>query len=803
METIPHTHKVETAENCFHCGEQFKEERILFSDKTFCCEGCKLVFELLDENNMSSYYDFNQSPGKTRREKDATPRFEYLQEKEIRDQIIDFTDGKLTSVTLFLPAIHCSSCIWLLENLHRLNKSIKSSRVNFLKREAYITFYEASYSLKELAELLYAIGYEPNISLEGVGKNKEKQHSNKTTYYKIGVAGFCFGNIMLLSFPEYFSPELDQEFKHLFGYFNVLLSLPVFFYSSSAFFISAWSGIKQKFINIDIPIALGILVMFVRSLIEIISGAGPGYMDSLAGLVFFMLIGRLFQNKTYDSMSFERDYKSYFPVSVTLIKDGEEKNIPLSKLQKGDHIIVRNQEIIPADAKLINGHARIDYSFVTGESVEVSVQSGEVIYAGGKQSGSIITLEVVKEVSQSYLTRLWNNEAFVKEKDDRFNMLINKISKQFTIAVIFIALASAFFWWQDMHRALNAFTAVLIITCPCALALSTPFTLGNMLRIFGRGKFYLKSATVIETIAKADTIVMDKTGTITMAGSSAVSFDGIPLLKEEQLLVKKLVAQSSHPLSKAIHKSLGEESDFEITDFTEETGKGIKAIINGIKVKAGSAEFVGLNAFEKKEGAANVFISINDEVKGKFLIKNSYRNGLEDLVRYLQKDYKLALISGDNDSERAHLKTVFPVGTKMLFNQKPEDKLAFVKRLQDEGSTVIMIGDGLNDAGALKQSDAGFAVSDDINNFSPACDAILDGNRFDKLPAYLKLSKTAKKIILASFGISFSYNIVGLFFAVQGILSPVVAAIIMPLSSITIVLFTTITTNIAAKFAKF
>jgi P-type Cu+ transporter len=353
-----------------------------------------------------------------------------------------------------------------------------------------------------------------------------------------------------------------------------------------------------------------------------------------------------------------------------------------------------------------------------------------------------------------------------------------------------------------MHRALNAFTAVLIITCPCALALSTPFTLGNMLRVFGREKFYLKSAGIIETIAKADTIVMDKTGTITRAGSAAVTFEGNPLSIEHQNIIRTLVAQSSHPLSKSILKSIGEGESQEVTGFKEEAGKGIEAVINGNLIKAGSAIFVGLAASAKREGAANVFISINNEIIGRFLIKNSYREGLEILIKSLQKNYKLALISGDNNSEQEHLKNIFPQGTTMLFNQKPEDKLQFVKKLQEEGHKVIMIGDGLNDAGALKQSDAGFAVSDDINNFSPACDAILDGSHFDKLPVYLKLSKTAKNIILASFAISFSYNIVGLFFAVQGILSPVVAAIIMPLSSITIVLFTTITTNIAAKLAR-
>jgi Cu+-exporting ATPase len=250
--------------------------------------------------------------------------------------------------------MHCSSCIWILENLYKLDEGIISSQVNFLQKKIFIRFADALTSLKNVVELLDSLGYEPLLNLEE--KIEDKQNSEaKKLYYKIGIAGFCFGNIMLLSFPEYLSINIKEhdELKQIFSYLNLLLSLPIFFYSSSDYFISAWKGLKKKIINIDVPIALGIFILFLRSLVEIIIYGQAGYLDSLAGLVFFLLIGKLFQNKTYDNLNFERNYKSYFPISITIRKDNTETTIPVEKLTVGERIIVRNNEIIPADSVLI------------------------------------------------------------------------------------------------------------------------------------------------------------------------------------------------------------------------------------------------------------------------------------------------------------------------------------------------------------------------------------------------------------------------------------------------------------------
>ncbi len=787
---------------CYHCGDECKTDLIFFDEKNFCCKGCKLVYDILKENNLCSYYNINSAPGISSKKSIYKEQFAFLDDERVKQKLLRFTDGRISSVILYIPQIHCSSCIWLLENLNRINDGVVRSMVNFSRREVTISFSE-KISLREIVELLSAIGYEPIIKLEDVESNR-KESKDWTTVYKIGVAGFCFGNIMLFSFPEYFSSGhyVETGFKEIFSYLNFALSLPVFFYCSSQFFRSAALSLKQKFLNIDVPIALGILVMFLRSSYEIISANGAGYMDTMSGLVFFMLIGRAFQNKTYETISFERDYKSFFPVSVMIRRKKNDTSIPVSDLKISDRIIIRNEELIPADAVLIKGPANIDYSFVTGESVPVSKHEGELIYAGGKQMGTAIELEVVKNISQSYLTQLWNNNAYNSKRDESsFQQLVNRISHYFTMALIAVALIS-FGWWffqHDLSRGMNAFTAVLIIACPCALAISSPFTLGNILRVFGRHQFFLKNYAVIEKLAKIDTIIFDKTGTLTKTNSSKISFVGDKLTMDEMKMVKSLVHHSSHPLSRIMDEDMKEIPVMNIKGFKEEPGKGISGIVFDVPVKIGSAPFTEAGNSDDLN-SIKIFVSINDNVRGYFALQNEYRNGVEEVVRQLKKSgYQLAVLSGDHDGEKKYLEEIFGKEVTIRFNQSPSDKLRFVQQLQRSGRNVLMIGDGLNDAGALKQSHVGISVSDDTNNFSPACDGILNADKLNKLPSLLRISKSSQKIILFSFVIALLYNAVGLSFAVTGHLSPVVAAILMPISAVTIISFTTGVSNWVGK----
>lgn len=797
---------IETALTCYHCGEDCKDEVIRRDDKVFCCEGCKLVFEILQENNLCSYYQYNASPGQSPKGRFLEEKYAFLDDDQVRKKLVNFTDGKYTTINFYIPQMHCSSCIWLLEHLSRINSAVVRSQVNFLKRETIVVFEEQKISLRQVVEMLTMIGYEPVINLNDL-ENRQAAPKNRTRIYKIGIAGFAFGNIMLFSFPEYFSLSdyIDPGFKGVFSYINLALSLPVFFYCSSQFFVSAFASLKQKFLNIDVPIALGILVMFVRSLLEIATATGAGYLDTMSGLVFFMLLGRMFQDKTYETLSFERDYKSFFPIAVMCRKEGRETSVPVSQLKIGDRILIRNEELVPADAVLIKGSAQIDYSFVTGESIPVERKSGELIYAGGKQKGALVELEVVKEVSQSYLTQLWNKDAYLQKHDDgKFQQLVNQISHYFTFVIVALSLLALGFWFLqgDHLRGWNAFTAVLIIACPCALAISSPFTLGNILRIFGRNEFYLKNFAVIEKLAKISTIVFDKTGTLTHNNSASVNFHGDPLTEEETLKVRSLVHQSSHPLSQLIFKSIKGSSLKLVNDYMEIPGEGLSGNVGDSKVRLGSAAFTAtaIEFTADQDLTTKVFLSINNLPRGYFSFKNNYREGLVELVEYLKrKKFELVVLSGDNEGEKKYLSKVFGTQASILFRQTPANKLKAIQELQQDGKHVLMIGDGLNDAGALKQSDVGISISDDINNFSPACDAILNAGKFRWLGSILAISRASHRIILGSFVIALGYNFIGLYFAIQGTLSPVIAAILMPISSISIIAFTTGMSNFIAR----
>jgi len=781
---------------CFHCGDSCGSNPVIYDDKCFCCNGCKSVYQIINSNDMDSYYTYEKTPG-IKPNFVTNDKYKFLDNDEIANRLFDFKEGSTRRVRLFLPEIHCSSCIWLLENLHRINESVISSEVNFVKKEAAITFNSDKLPFSALATLLDKIGYPPKFD---AGNQQAETKTGRKFYYQIGVALFCFGNIMLFSFPEYSNiDESYYEFRPFFTYIVFAISLPLLLFSARDYWVSAFKALRAKTLNLDVPITIGITALYGKSTYDIFTNNGPGYMDSFAGFILFLLIGKWFQNQTYKALSFERDYKSYFPLAVTKLINGKEQIEPIEKINEEDIILIRNEEIIPADAILVSENASIDYSFVTGESTPVKKNKGDEIFAGGKQVGDAIQLKVLKKVEQSYLTQLWNQKAFNKDIKNSISKLTDQLSHYFILAVIITAVVTGVIWYFiEPSNVFNIVTAVLIVACPCALALSIPFTFGNAMRSSGRKRFYLKNTNAVEQLGKVTDIVFDKTGTITDAHSSKITFEGKSLTKEQEEMVLSVVRNSSHPLSKTIYNSLKSKhlNAIDVSNFLEEKGKGIKAKIGSKEIKIGSAEWVGASTIPNK---TTTFIKIDDEVLGYYLFENKYRPEFETIISQLEEEYNVHLLTGDNDSEKVNLLNYFTNENNLKFNQKPVDKLNYIQKLQDEEKVVLMLGDGLNDAGALQQSDVGIVVSDDVYNFSPACDGILDARSLHKLPNFLKLGQYSLKVLKSSYAFSFIYNIVGLTFAVMNLLTPLVAAILMPMSSISVVLFTTITIKLWSR----
>ena len=783
---------------CAHCEEDCLDEIIEFDSKNFCCTGCQTVYEILADNDLCDYYEIDQ-PKITIKKTEFGNKYAFLDNPEIEEKLYLFADEDYRVIKLFVPIIHCASCIWLIENLGKLLPGVSSSKVNFIKKEVTINFNRSNVTLRKVVELLASIGYPPDINLQGYKEEKTKNRS-RTLLVKLGVAGFSFGNIMLLSFPEYFSFQFqdDNYLMRVFSWLNLVLSLPVILYSATEYFVSALKGLRHKIVNIDVPISLGVLVLFFRSAFEIITDTGAGYLDSLAGLVFFLLIGKWFQNKTYDALSFERDYKSYFPLAVTLVENNVERSVLANQLKKGDFIRIRNEELIPADSILTSNKAQIDYSFVTGESNPVIKKKGDFLYAGGRQTGEAINVVVQEIVSQSYLTDLWNQSVFNKEEKGNYSSIIDNVSQYFTVVIISIAFAAAIYWLMvNPSLAVESFTAVLIIACPCALALSLPFTSGNSIRILGRLGFYLKNSESLERLAKVDTVVFDKTGTITTNKGGKVIFVGDTRLNPKELsYVKSLCSSSTHPISSSISTSI-QSNILTISEFEEVAGQGIMGAIDGHHIKIGSASFC---SSKEDVNGTHAFVLVDGSIKGFYSVKKETRKGLEKVLERLKKkNFGLHLLSGDTATKQEEITKLFPLKNQVWFNQSPKDKLEYVNQLKVNGAKVLMLGDGLNDAGALQAADAGVAISEDVYAFSPACDGILEASRFKLLDKIIRFSQKSIVIVKWSFALSFLYNIVGMYFAVQGKLSPVMAAILMPLSSITIVVFVTLATNILGR----
>jgi Cu+-exporting ATPase len=528
--------------------------------------------------------------------------------------------------------------------------------------------------------------------------------------------------------------------------------------------------------------------------------------------LFFLLIGKWFQQKSFDFLSFERNYTSYFPLTITKLMNGDEVLAPLQEIAIGDHLVIRNQEIIPADAILYRGKSDIDYSFVTGESEKINLKEGDSIFAGGKHEGELIEIVIVKELKQSHLTQLWEEQVFKDpiHKTENWENFANTVGVYFTYGLISLATVVGTYWFvYDPNKWQNSVVSILVIACPCALAISYPFALGHGMRWLAKLNFFIKDTQSLERLAQIDTIVFDKTGTLTLtANQGAQEHFTRTLTSIEWSNLCSLVNQSTHPISREARKYIQQKgfSQAEKPElFYEFSGKGLEGHFNGIKYRVGSAKFTdhqvkASNTYQMSE--SQLYLQVNEEPLGFIEFPWENRPGVELMLRQLQFKYDVYLLSGDKKEHAAHLLDWFPTPESCQFECSPMDKMSFIHSLQQQGKKVAMIGDGLNDAGAIKQAHIGIAVSDDHLHFTPASDAILQGSSLTNLPKFISFAQDGLKLIKFSFVISLVYNAIGLSFAIHGTLSPLIAAILMPVNSFSMLVIANVGMNYQGKKLK-
>lgn len=773
---------------CYHCGDKIIGKPINLEDKLFCCDGCKTVYTILNENHLDDFYAIKDAGG-VKPDVKNTSKYALLDTPEIKERFLNFQDNDIYIVSFFIPAIHCSSCIYLLENISKLDQDIIKSETNFTAQSCQLTIKKEK-SLAKVAELLSKIGYSPD--LQPISDKNQKENRHKKLLLQLGVAGFGFGSVMLWTFPDYFGLEKDMEFvffRNFSAYLTLLVAIPVLLYSAKDYFTSAYKALKTKQLNLDIPIAIGIFVLFTKSAVSIILQEGPGYMDSFTGFVFLLLIGKWFQAKTYQNLRFDNDPKSYFPLGVHRIKNnGNEEVVIIDKLKKGDTIAIHPDEIIPCDVKLISPEASIDTSFITGESRPITIKKQDKIYAGSKLIGDLVYAKVVQTTARSKFAEIWNYSATKQNEEEQLEDE-GKLTKFFLTAVFILAISGGIIWYFiDPSQIIEVVVAVLVVACPCALALSFPFVYGNAMRKFGRHGIYFKNTAIVKRLHLVDTIIFDKTGTLT--SDKSIDIQCSKELNQQQVDgLYALTRNSAHPYSKGIHQSLEYkiENRIEVKNFKETPGKGIEGHIKGKLWRLGSAKLI--NA--RKENDNYTYLEIGGNTVAYFSFESKLREGVRTVIQNLaDANYKLALLSGDNEKDAKLFEELKDITLK--FRQTPASKKQYVEQLKSEGSTTLFIGDGLNDSVALKTADIGVSVAEAIFHFTPSSDAIIQGENIKKVDRFIKFGTYTQNALNVCLVFSLLYNITGVTFALLGYVTPLFAAILMPLSSITIVLLSTL-----------
>jgi Cu+-exporting ATPase len=582
-----------------------------------------------------------------------------------------------------------------------------------------------------------------------------------------------------------------EDFRNFSAYLTLGAAIPVLLYSASGYFVSAYTAIKTRQLNLDIPIALGIMVLFIKSTTSILMQEGSSYMDSFTGFVFFLLIGKWFQSKTYRNMSFDNDPKAYFPLGVHRVNKitEEEEVVKIESIEKDDILKIFNEEIIPCDAELFSAKAVIDTSFITGEANLATLKTGDKIYAGSKLIGSAIQVKALSTTNRSKFASIWNKSAKTTKSivQNRENIL----SKYFLIIVGVLSIAASITWaFIDPDRILEIVTAILVVACPCALAISFPFVYGNALRKLGKSGLYFRNSHEIQKLNSINHIVFDKTGTLTKDRIEGVNYEGEELSAALIGQVFALTRQSTHPYSKSITKFLEDKVDVieAVTNYTEFSGQGVEVKANnGDIIKLGSAKYT--NALHKFDESGS-YLSVNGKVIGFFKFQSQLREGIIEEINRLQKDYKITLLSGDKATDEVLFKDLeLPID--MHFNLSPTDKKEYIMRFNEAGDIVAFIGDGLNDSEALAEAELGVSVSEDEFRFTPKCDAIIESDKIKQLKSFFKFGLHAKRVLRICMYFSLVYNTIGISFAFMGLVTPLFAAILMPISSISIVLLST------------
>ncbi|MBF0358180.1 MAG: heavy metal translocating P-type ATPase [Magnetococcales bacterium] len=790
--------------HCFHCGLENRAGQTLVKDGLeFCCSGCMGAYMMIQGMGLEDYYmrrDIN-STGLLPEEGDDAGILAF-DDPEYQQRFVRKEEG-VNEVNLILEGIHCPACIWLNEQVLRKVPGVSQVNVNFSTQRAFVRWNPEQTTLSTIILTIRRIGYraEPYdpARIEQIHRKRDRQ-----LLAKLGVAGFGAANVMFISVALYagFLQGIELEYKMFFHWVSFVLATPVFLYSGWFFLSSAWRGLSRGHLNMDLPISIGAIATYSYSVVITLDGSGEVYFDSVTLFIFILLVGRYLESAARRKAAGATErLLNLEPQTARVERDGETTTVLIQEVKVGDLVVVKPGERIPVDGFIKAGQSSVDEAMLTGESLPIAKTEGDQVVGGSINIEGAITIHTIRVGANTVLAKIIQRVEIAQSQRPPIQGLADRVAVWFVGAVLLLAAGSAGFWlWFDPSQALENSVALLIITCPCALGLATPAAMVVATGTAARMGILLKDAETLERLELVDQIVLDKTGTITVGRpmvTRIVPADGI---SEEYLLSRAAAVEqySEHPLGKGVCMALEErgwQMPTGVTDIKSSPGLGISAFLDGREIRVGRVRFAALNLtgenlqppkdidvpvtwiLSVEDGVVLGWIGLSDTLKD---------DAISAIANILEMGLPIQLLSGDRQVvvEQVARQT----GIKLFSSElMPEDKESAIALLQKNGNVCAMVGDGVNDAPALARSDVAMVVKNAADISVATADVVLLNRNLHNVQHSILLARMTMKIIRQNFIFSFVYNSLAIPLAIAGFVSPLLAAVAMPLSSLAVV----------------
>ena len=796
---------------CNHCHLSFDEKiMIKENDLNFCCGGCQSVYHILKSENLDSFYE--KLGNKTIKaplqvSNDDLSKFD---SENFLNSYTTITKDGFVQIDLILEGIHCAACVWLNEKVLYDTKGVIEANINFTTNKARVVFNSDILKLSDIIKKIRSIGYNAYAYDSSIA-DKEASKAKQDYFVRIMVAVVCTMNIMMLSVAKYtgFFTGMSLEVKNMIHLAEFILATPVLFFSGFVFYKGAYFGLKNRIVNMDLLVSSGATMTYVYSLFVLFGAKGESYFDSVAMIITFVLVGKYLEvigkKSAIDTLD---KIKSTLPLEAIVVKDGKKETKALNLVQVGDLIELKIGEKVPVDGKIISGNASFDESSLTGESIPVYKKTGDNIFSGTVILDSTILFEVVKDFKNSTFSSIVTLLEDSLNSKPKIQTLANKISRRFSLIILSIAFITFLVWYyfgldlgfyfegvNQFERSFITAISVVVIACPCALALATPMASLVGISELAKKSLLFKEAKFIETIANATTVVFDKTGTLTK-GELEVSFVEFFNKDEKSInLLYSLLDSSNHPVSFAVKKYIKE--NFEVSNLILEDVKNIEA--KGLSARYENIEILGGNEALLKEFDVKINIHLNSKftqylfcidkkIVANFELKDELKDDAKELIEYLkEQNIESIMLTGDNNFVASSIAKELEISNYKA-NLTPKDKADFIKDLKNSGKTVVMVGDGVNDSVALASSDVAIAMGNSADVSMMVSDVVMLNSKLKSLKDAFIISKKTYKHIKQNLAFSLIYNTITIPIAAAGFIIPLFAALSMSLSSLVVVL---------------